>query len=221
MKRTTEVTKDCFNALAQLREAGHGGQLVPEVLHDRMLRSIDAMVKKAKEVGLDARDVSDLTYAIVALADEVVLRTSDRVREFWMSRPLQLHYFNETLAGEGFFRRLDEILTDPSRLEVLEIYYLCLLYGFRGKYAASEPDLSMVERRVQEALGRQIQTEPLSTAHLRPREVLRAGSAGVVALWSVSFVFVFALCLLLVLKISLDEQAEAVVQKANAMVGGS
>ena len=63
------------------------------------------------------------------------MRKPGGIRDVWMSNPLQLHYFNENLAGEGFFYRLERILADPRRVEALRVYYLCLLFGFQGKYA--------------------------------------------------------------------------------------
>src|SRR5690606_22527429 len=164
MERVTEITKDCFNALVQIRDLTDEALLAPETLHTRLVHYIDDLYRKAQAAGLRERDVHDIAYAIVALADEIALRKPGGIRDVWMSRPLQLHYFNENLAGEGFFYRLDQIMADPSRHEALRVYYLCLLFGFQGKYAVrgGELELAAVQRRVQEALGQVMRPTPLS-----------------------------------------------------------
>ena len=71
-------------------------------------------------------------YAIVAFMDEQILRSQWSGRQQWMSQPLQLTYFNENTAGEGFFTRMQALEQRPNQAHVLEIYYLCLALGFRG-----------------------------------------------------------------------------------------
>lgn len=49
--------------------------------------------------------------------------------------PLQLSQFGDHLAGENFFTRLEDLRAQGApRLPSLEVYYLCLLLGFEGKY---------------------------------------------------------------------------------------
>jgi type VI secretion system protein ImpK len=48
---------------------------------------------------------------------------------------LQLRLFGEHLAGERFFDKLEMLRLDPvTNIEVLEVFYTCLLLGFQGKY---------------------------------------------------------------------------------------
>ena len=89
------------------------------------------MLMNARQAQYEEIDVVDMAYAVVALADEIALHKGGSIRDFWMQRPLQLHYFNENLAGEGFFHRLNAVLSDPSRNDILRVYYVCLLMGFQ------------------------------------------------------------------------------------------
>ena len=54
---------------------------------------------------------------------------------------MKLEYFGEQLAGEKFFDKLDAML---GQIEVtqdaVEIYYVCMLLGFKGKYAVYEKE---------------------------------------------------------------------------------
>jgi type VI secretion system protein ImpK len=58
------------------------------------------------------------------------------LRKEWEQLPLQLEHFREHLAGVKFFERLDALLEHPETesADVVEVYYLCLLLGFKGKY---------------------------------------------------------------------------------------
>jgi type VI secretion system protein ImpK len=144
MKRITELTKDCFNAINQMREAGDGMGPPPETLHQRLRGFIDALIERGPREGYQERDVMEMAYALVALADEMALGMSESVRRYWMSSQLGLHYFKDLTAGEGFFQRLETLRRDPRKLEVLEVFYLCLLFGFQGRYSQRGGEIELM-----------------------------------------------------------------------------
>lgn len=80
--------------------------------------------------------VDDLKYALVAFFDETVLSLDNSaLRQEWASEPLQIAHFGKAWAGKVFFDRLEGLLKDPvGNADVIEIYYLCLLLGYKGKY---------------------------------------------------------------------------------------
>src|SRR5256885_16125173 len=134
MDAVDELTSECFNALNQLREY-EGAISSPDLIRERVVAYLDAVKDRARELGIADRDTQDMLYALVALADEVALTKPEPLRGAWVARPLQMQYFNENLAGEGFFDRLEAIRRDRRRLDVLRVYYLCLAFGFQGRYA--------------------------------------------------------------------------------------
>lgn len=218
MERVHEVTKDCFNALIQIRALGQAQHASPDMLYRGFCGFIENLRAKAHQSGLPERDVHDMMYAVIALADEVAMRTSNEVRDLWMQQPLQLHYFNENLAGENFFLRLDYILRDPARREALEVFHLCLLFGFQGKYAVrgGELELAAIHRRVQDALGH-MRAEPLSPRAQRPRERIVRNSQGYLTIWIGLFAVLFALVLIIVLRYGLDIETTKVVNRIEAL----
>ncbi|MCH9683302.1 MAG: DotU family type IV/VI secretion system protein [Deltaproteobacteria bacterium] len=220
MDQVNEVTAECFNALIQIKNLADGGHLAPEMFHARLISFIDAVFAKGRHAGMQEHDVQDMAYALVALADELALRKPGGVRDVWMSNPLQLHYFNENVAGEGFFYRLEHLIRDPSRIEVLRVYYQCLLFGFQGKYAirGGELELAAVTRRAQDALGGILRPEPLSKRHLRPKERINRQRQGYLTIWIGLFAILFALALLIVLRVSLNSQTESQATRISDMV---
>jgi type VI secretion system protein ImpK len=62
-------------------------------------------------------------------------------RDQWEKYALQLEYFGEQLAGNKFFEKLEAMLNQIEvTKDAVEVYYVCMLLGFRGRYAVYEQD---------------------------------------------------------------------------------
>jgi type VI secretion system protein ImpK len=177
MNRVNQATQDCFSALIQLRQL-EPDELPPvEALHQRLKSFVDEMMKTAAKAGFSHQDTQDMAYAIVALMDENALTKPEAIRGYWMGNLLQFHYFNENQAGDGFFNRLQAVRADPYRHEVLRVYYLCLLFGFQGRYRIRGGELELMNLidQVQQDLTRAEKAgsgETLSPHGDRPAETL-------------------------------------------------
>lgn len=147
MNRVNEATRDCFDTVIQLRQAEASAIPPPEVLNHRLRGVVEEVLRRAAVLGFSHQDAQDMGYAVVALLDELVLNKPEPYRQFWMSNLLQLHYFNETVAGDSFFHRLATVRKDPHRVEVLQVYYLCLLFGFQGRYRIRGGELELMTLR--------------------------------------------------------------------------
>jgi len=79
--------------------------------------------------------IQAVKFALTAFVDETVLTAKHPLSKEWEKFPLQLEYFREHLAGVKFFERLDELLKNiESESGVVEVYYLCMLLGFKGQH---------------------------------------------------------------------------------------
>jgi type VI secretion system protein ImpK len=220
MDRINGVTGECFNAIAQLRQLDESALPAPEALHRRMRGFVDAMMQRAAQAGFSREDVNDIAYAVVALVDEVALSKSEGVRQFWVGQQLQLLYFQENVAGEGFFTRLEAIKRDPRRHEVLRVYALVLLFGFQGRYRVrgGELELMNLADEIQRTIGRARahDSETLSPQG-EPPEVRRAGKGGRgVVLYAAGAAAAAAVALVLVLRIWLGSSVSSVVERISA-----
>ncbi|MDR0587928.1 MAG: type IVB secretion system protein IcmH/DotU [Burkholderiales bacterium] len=91
--------------------------------------------QEARSVGISDADFSEAKYAFCATIDEVILQSDFAIKDEWELRPLQLTLFGDQLAGNNFFKRLDGLRDEgASRLQAIEIFHMCLLLGFQGKY---------------------------------------------------------------------------------------
>lgn len=177
----------------------------PEVLQQRVSTLFDQMTRKCREAGFPEEDASEAKYAITAFTDEQIFRSAWPGRQQWMSQPLQLIYFNENTAGEGFFQRMAALQNQPNRAHVLEIYYLCLCLGFQGQYAVRGgeglgPIIDQLAGRLSATAGNAEVISP----HGEPREVLRGLMRREMPLVGLSIAFfVLAIVVFIVLKLVL------------------
>ncbi|MGH6878205.1 MAG: DotU family type IV/VI secretion system protein [Rhizomicrobium sp.] len=102
--------------------------------------SLGTAEQEALRRGYTQEDVRVATFAVVAFLDESILNSRAPVFADWARKPLQEEVFGVHVAGEIFFNNLDRLLgrQDSEALaDLLEVYQLCLLLGFRGRYGAS------------------------------------------------------------------------------------
>jgi type VI secretion system protein ImpK len=95
-------------------------------------------------------------YAFCAAVDEIILRSQFSIREAWEMRPLQLRLFGDQLAGEHFFQRLEALRARGSaHVQALEVFHMCLLLGFQGRYALDGEDkLKYLSARLGDEIAR-------------------------------------------------------------------
>lgn len=208
MDNVNKITAECFHALAQLREID-GPTASPEIIYNRLAGYVEALRERARDEGMSQRDADDVCYAVVALIDEVAQSKPEPLRGYWMSRPLQLRYFNENLAGEGFFNKLTELRRDLRRSDVLRVYYQCLLLGFQGKYTIRGGDLELMKiiESVKPEVEKHIEPpDPLAPSGEPPDEAqVRAGQRNPF-LWVALGVFAVGIAVFIGLRLSLDRK---------------
>ena len=111
-------------------------QLVPS---SEMRQTVASWLKeleaRGQQLGFKEPQLQNTKFALAAFVDETVMAGGHAIRNEWERFPLQLEYFQEQFAGVKFFERMDVLLKNAeSEADVLEVYYLCLLLGFKGKY---------------------------------------------------------------------------------------
>jgi len=107
----------------------------------RTKATLQEVERVAVATGYDVRDVRDAHFAVVAFLDSVVLHSKDAVGAEWERRTLQQELFGQTDAGVVFFEKLEQFRSrrDSQQLaDILEVYLLCLLLGFEGRYSGGQ-----------------------------------------------------------------------------------
>lgn len=128
----SDIFSDVFTLILYLRETEDFGD--PRSLHDRIDNLFKSAETKAKDLNILEEDFQNAKYAISALVDETVLYSKWPRRNEWLKNPLVIEYFNDAFAGEVFFDRIEKLRSDPSKRDVLEVFYMCMMFGFEGKF---------------------------------------------------------------------------------------
>jgi len=150
----------------------------PAAFRQQVIEALKAADQQARSQGYGAEDIKLAIFAVVAFVDESVLNLRLPVFADWPRRPLQEELFGHHIAGEIFFKNLQELLgknESQDLADLLEVYLLCLLLGFAGRYSLG--DRSGL-RSITDATAEKIQrirgsAGPLSPAWELPQESLR------------------------------------------------
>jgi type VI secretion system protein ImpK len=110
-------------------------------LRPKVASMLDDFEKRAERYRFNHKIVQVSKFALAAFVDETVLMNNFPMRDQWEKYALQLEYFGEQLAGNKFFEKLQAML---GQIEVtkdaVEVYYVCMLLGFKGRYAVYEQE---------------------------------------------------------------------------------
>jgi type VI secretion system protein ImpK len=133
---------------------------------------------EATRSGYAPDDVRLATFAVVALLDESILNSNNPLFADWPRMPMQEELFGVHTAGEMFFQCIDRLMAkgdSPQSADVLEIYALCLLLGYRGRYSLSgQESVRAIAATVAEKLQRlRGGPRPLAPHWAPPKDVVR------------------------------------------------
>jgi type VI secretion system protein ImpK len=119
-----------------------------------------------------------VALAVVALLDEVALHSRQSALSDWSRYTLQEEMFGGHLGGEWFFQNAEQLLArqdTPTSTDVMEVYLICLLLGFRGKFGHDTGALHALVSRLSERVQRQRSTSVDLAPHWRPRADVAVG----------------------------------------------
>jgi type VI secretion system protein ImpK len=195
------IYQEVLTAVERLR-ANRQGVTDPNAFRHHTREAIKTAAGQALAAGYPAEDVKLATFATVAFLDESVLNSQNPIFSDWLRKPLQEELFGTHIAGEVFFQNLQQLLgrsDSPDLADLLEVYYLCLLLGFGGRYSVgNRGELSEVMRLTGEKIRRiRGPFGPLSPAWAPPNDAVATGADPVVKRLMIAAIACAALMLLL------------------------
>ncbi|MDI6792310.1 MAG: DotU family type IV/VI secretion system protein [bacterium] len=162
----SDICTDLFLLILYLRESQEFEPF--DTLHHRINTLFHSMEERAIESKIADRDIQDARYALAAFLDEII---------GWESR-LELELFQSNIAGEEFFNKLEQIRKVKSRGEVLQVYSLCLLLGFEGKYALNPQRLQEYIKEFREGIKLK-DVRQLSPSAEIPQEIIQRSQSSI------------------------------------------
>jgi type VI secretion system protein ImpK len=193
-------------------------------LHERCCRELDLLQQQASQHDILPTDIDTARYALVALIDEFAVNREGALKDHWLPRLLQMKYFGENLAGDHFFDRLTTLRGDVKRHSVLRVYYLSLLFGFRGKYRlrGSELELLELEESVRNELQR-AQVIPselvLSPSGRRPYERMADARRNRLVLTLAAISACASLLLYTGMRLALVHRTDQLIEQISGLLG--
>lgn len=110
-------------------------------LRPKIAAMLDDFEKRAERYKFNHKIISVSKFALASFVDETMLTNNFPLRSEWERNPLQLEYFGEQLAGNKFFDKIESMLRQIDvTQDAVEIYYYCMLLGFKGRYGVYEQE---------------------------------------------------------------------------------
>jgi type VI secretion system protein ImpK len=130
--------QEVFTAVVRLRFAGQSVNNA-EAFRNHLKQALQLAVSDAQSHGYNPDDIQKAAFAVVVYVDESVFNSRNPAFSDWHRMPLQEEFYGGHVGGETFFQDLQGGLARPDSIQtadLLEVYYLCLLLGYRGRYGA-------------------------------------------------------------------------------------
>ena len=202
-KILSDIASECFILILQLRATNNYGDAssLKNKINDLFLE----FELKARNSGYENEKIQQAKFALIAFLDESIISSSWEQKGEWLAEPLQLKLFDTFNAGEEFFTNINSLRQrTSSNKDVLEIYYICLVLGFKGKYQLQSPENL---RRVIDDLNMELHPEMFKAVdaispNAKPQNSFVQSARGGIPIWafpvgaiviSVIFYLVFSL----------------------------
>lgn len=218
MNPLLESSGPLFQLTVAFRTGDRGAKL-SEDYGERLKIALDNLEKDAFAKQITPFEVQQVKYALAAFIDEAVLNSAWPKRSSWMGKPLQLQYFGEHSAGEGFFNRLSELRQGGNQyINILEIYYVCLQFGFEGMYRMQGLEKLMalqVDLRSQIEMSRGI-IDPRLAPNGLPQQKISLKVGRKLPFWVIaSITAVLVFCIYLGYSVAISHKANKALQNIN------
>ncbi|HEY9227965.1 MAG TPA: DotU family type IV/VI secretion system protein [Gemmatimonadaceae bacterium] len=155
--RLAITVQEVLTAVARLR-ANKQVATDAESFRTRIKQVLATAEQEARGMGYASDDTRFALFAVIAFLDETVLNSGQPMFAHWSSRTLQEEVFGVHMAGELYFQYLQQLMgrqDSPDLADILEVYSLCMLLGFKGRYSATQgSDVPVLIRQLGEKIDR-------------------------------------------------------------------
>lgn len=122
-----------FAVVGRLRAAPRA--LDAQALRGQLNQQIKAFDQALQQARIEQDVAHSARYALCSFIDETVLSTPWGAASGWAQNSLLVQWTGDAWGGELFFVVMQRCMDDARRyLPLIELLYLCLAFGFQGKY---------------------------------------------------------------------------------------
>ena len=114
---------------------------------------------QARAAGVATEKIVAARYALCTLIDETATSTPLGASGAWAHQGLLALFHGETGGGEKFFQLLSRLAENPqANLDLLELMYVCLEFGFEGRFRivdGGQRQLEAIRQRLVQIIRKQ------------------------------------------------------------------
>lgn len=163
----------------------------PDVLRTRLLEALTQARDSAVSAGVPLSRADQGAWFVAALLDDIALNTPWGGNSGWPRMPLVVSMYGNVDAGERFFDLAEDLVRFPERdPELMELVFLCLSLGFRGKYRRDGGQGEAAIARTRGQMSRLLRDRDAADAPLAPHwkgvEAQDEEKRFIVPLWSIA-----------------------------------
>jgi type VI secretion system protein ImpK len=129
-----------------------------DALRDHLIQSIREFETRARAAGVTPENTIAARYVLCTVLDETAASTPWGGSGLWAKNSLLVLFHKEAWGGEKFFQLLSKLAENPSaNRDLLELMYVCLAFGFEGRYRVLDNGRSQLEalrERLAQILGK-------------------------------------------------------------------
>ena len=109
-------------------------QLSTDSIINKFSLLINNFEENAEKNGAKYDAIQAAKYCLCTFVDELAVRAG-WADETWSKNSLLVSFYDETWGGERFFEIIQNLKQDSDKnIDLLEFMYLCLQFGYKGKY---------------------------------------------------------------------------------------
>lgn len=201
--------------LRQLHETPDVATLFAEMVHEiKQIGENLRLAGKTDDIIISSR------YLVCSFVDEMILNTPWGSTSNWSTQSLLSYFHKESQGGTKFFEILKKLEQQSARyIELIELAYVCLSYGYLGMYRMQADGVSKIAA-IKENLYRQV----VQFKHSSPKPLARVNqgvdtddnivSKGKALLVTAAISCLALISLFVTLLISINESSDPVAKQA-------
>lgn len=142
-----EAAKPIFILVNAMQQAT--SHLSTDSLINKFSLLINNFEENAEKNGAKYEAIQAAKYCLCTFVDELAVHAG-WANETWAKNSLLVSFYDETWGGERFFEIIQNLKQDSNKnIDLLEFIYLCLQFGYKGKYQvlnSGELELDKIKR---------------------------------------------------------------------------
>lgn len=190
-------------------------------LQAELIEEMDTFQENIKAHGYNAEYTLVCRYVLCASIDELILATAWGGQKNWEPFSLLGTYSQDTRHQENFFSILERAIKEPGYyIDLMELMYICLSMGYRGRYRSQDYDPAELEQ-ITNALYKHIRAyrgdfsktlSPVTQPHKTPAKTLLREPASI---WTTLLI---SGCIIMIIFIGLGYLMELISNEAISTI---